>query len=195
VKREGVSMGGELGGSACRSGNPGVSYLSGIAVRPVLLVRRPEPQDVPGLAGLLAEMQRHYHDPVDDCAAEQAAALACRPAPPPDSFEPRTLLAVEQTGRVCGSIVLNVTFPAVRLTRSLYVRDLYVAAAARRKGVARALLRAAARLTLAEGFSALDWTADAANAPARSVYDASGAATLGRVYYRLSGEALAKVAA
>jgi GNAT superfamily N-acetyltransferase len=195
VQREDVSMVGELDGVACPSGEPGEPRLLDLAPRPLLEVRRPGPCDLAGLAVLLAEMQRHYCDPVSDSEAERAAALACRPAPPPESFDPRTLIAVEQGGRVCGSIVLNVTFPATRLSRSLYVRDLYVAAAVRRRGVARALLRGAARLTLAEGFSALDWTADAANAPARGMYDGSGAAMLGRVYYRLSGDALARIAA
>ncbi|PWS37447.1 hypothetical protein DFH01_11475 [Falsiroseomonas bella] len=195
MEREGVGMEGELDGSACPFGKQGEARPLDLASRPILEVRRPGRRDVPGLAVLLAEMQRHYRDPVSDSEAERAAVLACRPAPPPESFEPRTLIAVEPPGRVCGSIVLNVTFPATRLSRSLYVRDLYVAAAVRRRGVARALLRAAAQLTLAEGFSALDWTADSANAPARSMYDASGAATLGRVYYRLAGEALAKAAA
>lgn len=188
-------MEGQLEGSACRPGDPGEPSPIGLMSRPVLEVRRPGPQDVPGLAILLAEMQRHYQDPVAESEAEHAAALACRPAPPPESFEPRTLIAVETSGRICGSIVLNVTFPAARLSRSLYVRDLYVAAAVRRRGVARALLRAAARLTLAEGFSALDWTADAANVPARSMYDACGAVSPDRVYYRLTGEALERAAA
>jgi hypothetical protein len=171
--------------------------LSARLAEPALVVeiRRPRAGDVAGLAAHFAEMQRHYGDPVSDAEAEAAARLACRPVPAQDSFDPRTLLAIGPQGAVCGSIVLNVTFPASRLSRSLYVRDLYVAAAARRRGVARGLLRAAARLTLAEGFSALDWTTDAANAPARIMYEGAGAQTVGRVYFRLAGERLTRAAA
>jgi hypothetical protein len=158
-------------------------------------VRRPNVRDTPRLAAHLAEMQRHYGEPVSDTMAAQAAALACRPAPPADSFEPRTLIAVDDDGQVLGSIVLNVTFPARMLARSLYVRDLYVAAAARRRGVARALLRAAARLTIEEGFCALDWTTDAANGGARTMYEGAGAREVSRVFYRLAGEDLSRAAA
>jgi hypothetical protein len=158
-------------------------------------VRRPRLSDVANLAEHLAEMQRHYGEPVSDILAEQAAELACRPAPSADSFEPRTLIAVDDDGQVLGSIVLNVTFPARRLARSLYVRDLYVAAAARRRGVARALLRAAARLTIEEGFCALDWTTDAANGGARTMYEGAGAREVRRVFYRLAGEDLSRAAA
>ncbi|WP_170985105.1 GNAT family N-acetyltransferase [Roseomonas sp. AR75] len=178
-------------GTACSTADPPASAAN----RPVLEIRRPRPEDVAALALLLAEMQRHYNDPVTDAMAERAARLACRPAPPADSFEPRSLIALDPDGRVCGSIVLNVTFPASRLSRSLYVRDLYVAAAARRRGVARGLLRAAARLTLAEGFSALDWTMDSANAPARIMYEGAGAQTVSRVYFRLAGDRLQAAAA
>jgi GNAT superfamily N-acetyltransferase len=172
-----------------------VGTAPGAMQRLVVEIRRPRPEDAPGLALLLAEMQRHYGDPVPDSAAQVAARLACRQVPPAESFDPRTLIAVDGQGWVCGSVVLNVTFPATRLSRSLYVRDLYVAALARRRGIARGLLTAAARLTLAEGFSALDWTTDAANAPARTMYEGAGAQTVGRVYYRLSGERLARAAA
>jgi GNAT superfamily N-acetyltransferase len=153
----------------------------------------PTPRDAPSLALLWAEMQRHYGHPVPASAAAEAAAFACR-AGPATGFAPRMLLAVAEGGAVVGAIALNVTFPATELTRSLYIRDLYVAAAARRRGVARALLGAAAALTLAEGFSALDWTTDAANAGARQLYEGAGARQMARVYYRLAGDDLLRVA-
>jgi GNAT superfamily N-acetyltransferase len=157
-----------------------------------LEVRRPAPQDVAGLAQLLAEMQVHYGEPVSDDAALSAAAFLCQLGR--EDFAPRPLIAVER-GRVLGSVVLNVTFPATTLSRSLYIRDLYVSYAARRRGVGRALVRAAAELTLAEGFSALDWTTAAGNTPARTMYDEAGANVVARVYYRLAGDALAQAAA
>jgi GNAT superfamily N-acetyltransferase len=170
----------------------GAKVLGGRALR--IDVRHPVRGDVPALARHFLEMQAHYEDPVTPDVAEEAAQLACRAHGGADSFAPRTLLAIEPDGRVCGSIVLNVTFPAARLARSLYVRDLYVAAAVRRRGVARALLRAAARLTINEGFCALDWTTDSANAPARTMYEHAGAQTVARVYYRLAGERLHRIA-
>lgn len=154
-------------------------------------VRRAVLADVPSLALLFGEMQRHYGQPVPSEVAVEAAAFACRPAT--GAFDPRVLLAFVD-GVLAGSVVLNVTFPAAELSRSLYIRDLYVAAAARRRGVGGALVRAAARLTLEEGFSALDWTTDSANAGARQMYESHGARRLDRTYYRLSGTDLEALA-
>jgi GNAT superfamily N-acetyltransferase len=86
--------------------------------------------------------------------------------------------------------VLNVMLPAAELERSLYIRDLYVATTARRRGVGRLLVLAAARLVRDGGFCALDWTTDSQNLPARWMYEQCGAVSQDRTYYRLCGEAL-----
>ena len=151
------------------------------------VVRVPTSNDVEGLAALFSEMQRHYRRPVPSETALDAARLACKP--PVATFDPRVLIAV-QDGSIVGSIVLNVTFPAYELSRALYIRDLYVSTAARRSGVGRALVNAAARLTYAEGYSALDWTTEAINEAAQKMYESCGARLLPRVYYRLARDDL-----
>jgi GNAT superfamily N-acetyltransferase len=143
--------------------------------------------DIFGLAALFSEMQRHYKRPVTNEQALEAANIACRPVR--DLFDPRVLLA-KLDGAVAGSIVLNVTFPAYELTRALYIRDLYVARAARRCGVAQALVRAAAYVTYSQGFSALDWTTEGTNFGAQQMYEVCGARVLDRKYYRLAREDL-----
>lgn len=148
-------------------------------------IRRPTVFDISGLAGLFSEMQRHYRRPVTDEQALEAAALACEPVSA--MFDPRVLIATA-CGAVVGSIVLNVTFPAFELSRSLYIRDLYIAQSMRRHGVGQALVKAAARLTYSEGFSALDWTTETGNAAARQMYELCGARQLERTYYRLARE-------
>ena len=116
-------------------------------------------------------MQRHYRRPVTDEMAVEAATLACQPVR--GTFDPRVLIAIIDNA-IAGSVALNVTFPAFELSRSLYIRDLYVARAMRRCGVGQALVRAAARLTYAEGFSALDWTTETGNIAARQMYSRVG---------------------
>ncbi|MDR3533769.1 MAG: GNAT family N-acetyltransferase [Rhodopila sp.] len=130
-------------------------------------------------------MQRHYRRPVTDEQAVEAATLACRPVSA--TFDPRVLIAT-MDDTIAGSIVLNVTFPAFELSRSLYIRDLYVARAMRRFGVGQALVKAAAKLTYAQGFSALDWTTETGNTAARQMYESCGARVLPRTYYRLARE-------
>jgi GNAT superfamily N-acetyltransferase len=162
------------------------------SVRPEgLVVRHPCPDDASALAALFSEMQRHYNRPVPDAVAAKAAALACLPQTHP--FAPRVLIALIDC-EIVGSMAMNVTFPAFELTHSLYIRDLYVSSRARRCGVGTALVRAGARLALEEGFSALEWTTDTANAGARKMYEACGAYQLNRTYYRLFGERLESAA-
>jgi hypothetical protein len=50
------------------------------------------------------------------------------------------------------------------------------------------MVRAAARLTYAQGFSALDWTTETGNSAARQMYESCGARVLERTYYRLARE-------
>lgn len=151
--------------------------------RKKIAIRKPTASDVAALAELLSEMQRHYGFPVLDEQALEAALLACKPVSA--AFDPRVIIA-GMDNVVVGSIILNVTFPAHELSRSLYIRDLYVAKALRRHGIGRALVQAAARQTFAEGFSALDWTTDADNMAARTMYEACGAQGLRRTYFRLT---------
>jgi GNAT superfamily N-acetyltransferase len=153
-----------------------------------MVVRMPISDDAEGLAALFSEMQRHYRRPVTDAQALAAARLACQPVT--STFDPRVFLAF-LNNTISGSIVLNVTFPAYELTRSLYIRDLYVAASARRAGVGQALVTEAARYTYANGFSALDWTTDGGNEAARAMYESCGARLLPRIYYRLAREDMA----
>ena len=94
----------------------------------------------------------------------------------------------------CRVAVMNVTFPAFELTRSLYIRDLYVTKHARGCGVGTALVKAGARLALSEGFSAVEWTTKTGNAAARRMYESCGAGRLDRTYYRLFDDTLAGAA-
>jgi GNAT superfamily N-acetyltransferase len=159
--------------------------LSAVSKGPSITVRRPTHCDVPGLAALFSEMQRHYRRPVPDKQATEAALLACKPVTA--TFDPRVLIATLD-GAIVGSIVLNVAFPAFELSRALYIRDLYVAQSMRRHGAGQALVMAAAKLTYAEGFSALDWTTESGNVAARQMYESCGARLLPRTYYRLARE-------
>jgi len=153
-------------------------------------VRPAAPADIDRLTLLLAEMQRHYGQPVPIAKARDVAELLC--TVPAEGFNPRTLLA-HADGGVIGSCVLNVMLPAAELNRSLYIRDLFVSAATRRRGIGRALVRAACRLVRDGGFCALDWTTDSQNAPAIRLYDGCGSQVHDRTYYRLAGQDLLRV--
>lgn len=145
-----------------------------------IVVRRPTDIDIPALATHFLEMQSHYECPVTDAVATDAAALACRA--PRSAFDPRVLIATENN-MIVGSLVMNVTFPASALTKSLYIRDLYVAKRMRRSCVGRMLVTAATRLAATEGFSAVEWTTASANKAARKLYESCGARQVDRIYF------------
>jgi ribosomal protein S18 acetylase RimI-like enzyme len=147
-----------------------------------LTIRPASPGDEEELALLLSEMQQHYGASVPDEQARAAARLLCNL--PSEGFNPRTFLAFAD-GSLIGSCVLNVMLPAAELRRSLYIRDLFVSARSRRRGVGRALVTAAARMVRTDGFCALDWTTDSENLPARRLYDRAGGRVIGRTYYRM----------
>src|ERR1700722_9050129 len=87
-----------------------------------IVVRRPTDADISALAAHFQEMQLHYNCPVPDAVAVEAAALGCKPTTA--TFAPRVIIAtLDDT--IVGSLVMNVTFPASALTKSLYIRDLY----------------------------------------------------------------------
>jgi ribosomal protein S18 acetylase RimI-like enzyme len=69
------------------------------------------------------------------------------------------------------------------LTKSLYIRDLYVAKSMRRSRVGRMLVTAATHLSVSEGFYAVEWTTDSANKAARKLYESCGARQIDRTYF------------
>jgi GNAT superfamily N-acetyltransferase len=151
------------------------------AGRSTIVVRPPTKADKEALASHFLEMQEHYGAPVPYTVAAKAAVIACKP--PVHTFDPRVLVAVHGN-TILGSLVMNVTFPASELSMSLYIRDLYVAKAARRLGVGRMLVKAGTHLAVTEGFSAVEWTTDSTNKAARQLYEACGARQIDRTYFK-----------
>src|SRR5208283_2369776 len=87
---------------------------------PDIDVRSPTSFDVPGLAALFSEMQRHYNRPVPDDQAVEAALLACKPITA--TFDPRVLIAAVDRTSVA-PILFNVLFPAHESSPPRYFRS------------------------------------------------------------------------
>ncbi|WP_322759556.1 GNAT family N-acetyltransferase [Frankia sp. Cr2] len=66
-----------------------------------------------------------------------------------------------------------------------FLKELYVSAAARRRGVGRMLMEHLRTIAEEQGCSRLEWTTDQENTEAQSFYDALGAQRHdGKVFYR-----------
>ena len=104
-------------------------------------------------------------------------------------------LIAEMAGKPVGFALYTFNYSVWTGARGIFIEDIWVVPEQRRGGVARALMAALARECSAKGFkridlNVLDWN------PARGFYEKIGLRWIRNwLPYRLSGEALAKLAA
>ncbi|MGF1594944.1 MAG: GNAT family N-acetyltransferase [Kiloniellaceae bacterium] len=140
------------------------------------------------LGRLFHENARHYFD---DKAPSLAAVTAHVRADVLAAHGGGDLLLAEQNGETVGFATFAVVYPAPGLTGQLFMKDLFVTAAARGGGIGETLLRALAKIAVERGCSRLDWTAEDYNPRALALYDRIGARRLTeKVYFRFDGTAL-----
>jgi GNAT superfamily N-acetyltransferase len=141
------------------------------------------PGDGPAVAGLLAEMDHFYGagraEPMDervrqiDDALFSGHAAAC------------ALLAWDGT-QLAGMAAYSFLWPAAGLTRSLYLKELYVGASHRHQGVGRLLMTAVFETAAGHSCSRVEWTTDTGNASAQAFYAELGLPKHpSKVFYRV----------
>ncbi len=84
-------------------------------------------------------------------------------------------------------------WPTVGLTRSLYLKELYVAQACRGRGIGRLLMQALFGLAAKHGCSRVEWTTDRGNTSAQAFYHRLGLPVhASKLFYRAedTGEGL-----
>jgi GNAT superfamily N-acetyltransferase len=126
------------------------------------------PEDVLAIAKLYAEMDMFYGtpeaelDPLDVRQDQISAALFA------DIPTARALLAWDDGLVGCASY--SFLWPAVGLTGSLFLKELYVSATARRNGVGRALMHGLFELATRLECSRVEWMTDTDNEDAQAFY-------------------------
>ena len=130
-------------------------------------IRRATLADLPALAPLFDAYRRFYGQPGDVPRAEGFLRERLQHG---DSV----VLLAERAGAAAGFTQLYPMFSSVRTARLWILNDLFVAEHARRAGVARALLDAAAAFARGEGACGLMLETSRDNAPARALYRAAG---------------------
>ncbi|OOG52613.1 GNAT family N-acetyltransferase [Rhodanobacter sp. B05] len=88
--------------------------------------------------------------------------------------ESEILLALDDSGTGLGFTQLYPLFSSVRAVRTFLLNDLFVVASARRQGVARALLLAAADHARGLGAASLSLSTALDNLPAQTLYESLG---------------------
>ena len=130
-------------------------------------VSRAGPADLDALAVLFDAYRQFYGQAPDVPRARQWLRERLR-------FGESVVLVARRGGAVAGFVQLYPMFSSVRTARTWILNDLYVDAAARRQGVARSLLDAAAAFARADGAAGISLETTVDNAAARALYRSAG---------------------
>jgi GNAT superfamily N-acetyltransferase len=142
------------------------------------------PADAGAIAGLLAELAVFYGGTPEGAPGERAEQVGAALFGDPPAA--RALLAWDGTA-LAGLASWSFLWPAVGLTRSLYLKELYVAQAYRRAGVGRLLMEELYRTAADHGCSRVEWTTDTGNSAAQRFYESLDATPLAtKIFYRLT---------
>lgn len=156
-------------------------------------IRHAAPDDVPELVQLLEELERFYGTTQFPDAAVRAGQVTSVLF---GDLQPtvKALLAIESSTPV-GMASYSFLWPAAGVTRSLYLKELYVAMAHRRRGIGRLLMAALSTIAVEHDCSRLEWTTDEANADAQAFYQGLEVSPHpSKIMYRVDGTALAQLA-
>lgn len=151
-------------------------------------IRRAEPRDVQALTVLMGDLDRFYGateiEQSDQRTQEIAACLF---------QEPRAayVLLAWEAGQLIGMAAYSFLWPAAGVTRSLYLKELYITEAFRRQGVGALLMQELYRIAAEHTCSRIEWTADAGNELAEAFYERLGVSSnQGEIFYRAKGDEL-----
>ena len=140
------------------------------------------PGDETAIAALCAELDEFYGDLPEGGPAERAAQVRdVLFGTPPLAYA----LVAWDGDAPAGFAAYSFLWPAAGLSASLYLKDLYVAAAYRQTGVGRMLMDGLGTVAGHRGVSRVEWTTDTSNEGARAFYEALGAKPLtSKIFYR-----------
>lgn len=148
-------------------------------------IRQAEPRDVQALTALMGDVDRFYGAAETEPSGQRTQEIvACLFQEPRAAY---VLLAWEGE-QLVGMAAYSFLWPAAGVTRSLYLKELYVAEAFRRQGVGTLLMRELYRIAAEHTCSRIEWTADAGNVLAERFYEQLGVpVNQGKAFYRAEG--------
>jgi ribosomal protein S18 acetylase RimI-like enzyme len=146
------------------------------------------PGDEAAIAALCAELEEFYGDRPQGSPAERAGQVrSALFGSPPLAYA----LVAWDGDAPAGFAAYSFLWPAVGLTASLYLKELYVAGAYRRNKIGSLLMDALEDIARRRRLSRVEWTTDISNPGAQAFYEARGAKILqSKIFYRVAGEDL-----
>lgn len=155
-----------------------------------LVLRPATPDDATTIHALIVALAEYERE--GDSVVNSPGVLRAQLADPRPPFE---CLLAEEDGEILGFALFFPTYSTWLGTPGLWLEDLFVLEAYRRRGIGRALLTRVAQLAVARGCERLEWSVLDWNAPARAFYRRLGAVALDEwTIHRLTGDALQALA-
>jgi GNAT superfamily N-acetyltransferase len=159
----------------------------------MIVVTPAEPANAERLAELAGEMARFY-----GLAVTEPPELRLRQIREHlfgDSPSAYAVMAWDD-GTAVGFASYSFVWPAVGVTRSLYLKELYVAEPARHQGAGQLLMQHVFRLAVEHDCSRVEWTTDRDNPAAQRFYARLGVPVKeSKLFYRVEGDELRQQAA
>ena len=149
-----------------------------------LIIRSVKLSDLDAVADLLGEMDLFYGEPFvepKELKIDRMSEILFGSTP-----SARLVIARRHdSAPVAGIAAYSFLWPASGTTKSLYLKELYVASDYRRQGIARLLMEFLQEIVEAERCSRMEWTTDRDNLAAQRFYEAIGAAPRSdKLFYR-----------
>lgn len=149
----------------------------------MITVSPAEPRDAAAIAAVLEDLGRFYgatgSEPLGRRIGQVNEAIFTSP---PAAYA----LLARDGDRVAGLAAYSFLWPAVGATRSLYLKELYVPGAYRRRGVGTLLMHAVFETAATRGCSRVEWTTDTGNTAAQAFYAGLGLPVHpSKVFYRV----------
>jgi GNAT superfamily N-acetyltransferase len=159
----------------------------------VVRIRGVEPQDVSALAILMEEIDLFYGVTDVEPPGQREPTIVSNLFEEPKAA---CVLLAWENEQLVGMAAYSFLWPAVGVTRSLYLKELYVAKAYRRKGTGALLMQRLCQVAVEQDCSRIEWTADEGNMLAEAFYrQLDVPQNRGKIVYRLEGDDLQRRAA
>jgi GNAT superfamily N-acetyltransferase len=153
-------------------------------------IRRARPGDEAEITSMIYELAT-FEQAVDQCTVTETQMRTALFGPGPTAHAH----VAEVDGRIAAGAVWYLSFSTWEGQAGIYLEDLFVRPAFRRRGLARALMRELASECVANGYTRLTWAVLDWNVDAIALYDELGGKPLSEwISYRVSGPALSELA-
>ncbi len=154
----------------------------------MIFVTEAEPSNIEAIAALAEEMDSFYGatdiEPFSTRTRQIADAIFSNPP------AAHALLAWN-VDQLVGFAAYSFLWPAVGLTRSLYLKELYVVQACRGQGIGKLIMQNLIGIAAKSACSRIEWTTDEQNRGAQAFYESLGMPrNSSKLFYRLEGDLL-----